>query len=131
MRKLFTTLLVVIFGLSLYAQNDNLVIKNNAENVKIDFTEKLKKSPDTKNFDSKEVGPATLLGQSYYDLQSNSSVARRLYLDDDGSMSAVWIMSPDENAAGNWPERGTGYNHYDGSDWGSAPTVRIEAQRTG
>jgi hypothetical protein len=33
--------------------------------------------------------------------------------------------------ASTFPDRGTGYNYYDGSAWGSAPTQRAESVRTG
>lgn len=73
----------------------------------------------------------TLIGNTDYDLQSNSGMARRVYLDDNGAVHAAWTKgtAPLPNAT----DRGTGYNRStDGGDtWGAAPTTRVEAVRTG
>ena len=69
------------------------------------------------------------IGSSYYDLQTNASVGRRILLHDDGTISTVWTYSPDASAG--WPDRGTGSNYYDGSAWGSSPSARNENLRTG
>ena len=56
------------------------------------------------------------VGQTFYDLQSNSSVANRLVRNVDGSMSVVWIdhfdflIAPDNDPRS---IRGFGYNHFD------------------
>ena len=69
------------------------------------------------------------LGTTYYDLQSNTSApANRFYRYEDGTMAAVWTRGM--NTAG-YSDRGTGYNYFNGADWGPAPTARIETQRTG
>lgn len=70
------------------------------------------------------------IGQTYYDLQTNHSVGTRIVLHDDGSISAVWTTSNDQNNDA-FPNRGSGYNFYDGSDWGSLVSTRIENVRTG
>lgn len=71
-----------------------------------------------------------LIGQSIYDLQTNYSSAPRLFNFGNGELSAIWTMGFD--AAGGYPLRGTGYNHFDGSDWGPIPSDRLEANvRTG
>jgi hypothetical protein len=67
------------------------------------------------------------IGITWYDLQSNASLGNRLYLHPDNTISAVWTMSND--AAFN--DRGTGYNYYDGSSWGSLPAARMENVKTG
>ncbi|HEY1046925.1 MAG TPA: T9SS type A sorting domain-containing protein [Bacteroidia bacterium] len=69
------------------------------------------------------------IGSTYYDLQTNASIGRRMMLLPDGTISAVWTTSND--AA--YSNRGTGYNHYDGTNWLSVanPTVRIENLRLG
>ncbi|OFY47472.1 MAG: hypothetical protein A2W85_02065 [Bacteroidetes bacterium GWF2_41_31] len=70
-----------------------------------------------------------IFGNSYYDVQTNSAMPRHLYLYPDGTMGSVWTIAP-TNAA-NWPQRGSGYNYFDGSSWGPQPTARIETVRTG
>lgn len=69
------------------------------------------------------------IGSTYYDLQTNASIGRRVMLLPDGTVSAVWTTSDDQN----FSNRGTGYNHYDGSSWLTVgnPTVRIENVRLG
>jgi len=69
-----------------------------------------------------------VIGDTEYDLQSNASIDHRIYLFDDGTMAAVWTRGWE---TGNYPDRGTGYNFHDGSDWGPSPTARVEPERTG
>lgn len=64
----------------------------------------------------------TKIGQTYYDLQSNSSVGHRLVRNADGTLSATWIEHWDFLVAGTPDEprgvRGFGYNHFDpASGW--------------
>ena len=69
------------------------------------------------------------LGVSWYDLQTNSLTENRIITWPDGTIGAVWtygVQSPP-----GFPDRGTGYNYYDGSAWGPEPTSRIETDRTG
>ncbi len=71
------------------------------------------------------------IGSTAYDLQTNHSVGTRIVLHSDGTISAVWTTSNDLNN-NTFPNRGTGYNYYDGADWGSIVDVRIEGTiRTG
>ncbi len=69
------------------------------------------------------------IGETYYDLQSNGSPGARVILHDDGTISAVWTTSPNDDSG--WPLRGAGYNHYDGSDWDGVISDRIEGERVG
>ena len=71
-----------------------------------------------------------LIGQTYYDLQTNSSIGNRIVVNADGSIAATWTMEF-LDAGTTYPNRGTGYNYYTGSAWGAAPTARIENARTG
>lgn len=83
-----------------------------------------------------EINPTTtndraadvVIGETWYDLQSNSSMAQRFWVFDDGTMGAVWTrgMTPSSYA-----DRGTGYNYFDGTSWGPKPTERVEQVRTG
>lgn len=69
-----------------------------------------------------------IIGSTEYDLQSNRGPARRIINYGGGNLSAVWTGSADRNG---YPDRGTFYNHANGGVWGSAPTARVETQRTG
>jgi hypothetical protein len=69
------------------------------------------------------------LGSTFYDLQSNTSApANRFYRYEDGTMAAVWTRGISTSG---YPDRGTGYNYYNGADWAAAPAARIETVRTG
>ena len=70
----------------------------------------------------------TIIGETWYDLQTNKSVQNRVYRYADGTIGAVWTRGIDASA---FPDRGTGYNYYDGTEWGPSPTTRIESIRCG
>lgn len=70
------------------------------------------------------------IGNTLYDLQSNSSVGDRIVVNADGSIAACWTLEPTDGS-GSYANRGTGYNYYNGSAWGAAPTVRVENARVG
>lgn len=88
--------------------------------------------PSTGPVDYRSAGEAagsTVLGETYYDLQSNSSVCRRVLNFGNGQLTAVWTIAPD---ATGFPDRGTGYAHFDGTAWNPAyVTTRLENLRTG
>jgi hypothetical protein len=71
----------------------------------------------------------TEIGTSTYDLQTNNSIQNRLLDLGEGKLAAMFTYSSQENTT--WTDRGSGYNHYDGSEWGEHPDSRIEAVRTG
>lgn len=66
---------------------------------------------------------------TYYDLQTNSSVMPRVYRYDDETAAGVATWSHETTTS--FPDRGAGYNYYDGSNWGPSPSARVESQRTG
>lgn len=65
---------------------------------------------------------------TYYDLQSNSAIANRLTVWEDGT--AAIVETWDHNNA-TWAKRGTGYNHYNGSEFDEEPSERIEDMKSG
>jgi hypothetical protein len=67
-----------------------------------------------------------VLGNTYYDMQTNASVDTRITVYPDGTIGTAWIRGTT-----NSNDRGTGYNYFDGTAWGPAPTSRIENDRTG
>lgn len=69
-----------------------------------------------------------VIGITQYDLQSNASLANRMTWFPDGTMAAVWTMGLTPTS---FPDRGTGYNYFDGTSWEVYPTSRIETVRTG
>ncbi|HEX5000859.1 MAG TPA: T9SS type A sorting domain-containing protein [Bacteroidia bacterium] len=72
----------------------------------------------------------TIIGTTTYDLQTNGSVENRL-VNVGGHLSATWTYSADATTTPTYPDRGTGYNYYNGSSWGPTPTSRIETDRRG
>ena len=82
-------------------------------------------SPNAKLASANEV----VIGTTTYDLQSNAAVQNRIVHHDDGTISAGWTTSQQLNAS--WSDRGTGYNFFDGTNWGANPTTRLESSRGG
>ncbi|MBU6324921.1 MAG: T9SS type A sorting domain-containing protein [Bacteroidetes bacterium] len=70
------------------------------------------------------------IGNTWYDLQSNASVGNRVLLYPDGTVSATWTTSADEGST-TFPNRGSGYNHYNKTTWGAVKADRIETTRLG
>jgi len=69
------------------------------------------------------------IGESRYDLQTNGAINNRFTRTEDGKMFAVWTMGFQEAA---FPDRGTGYNSFDGTEWSDIPSSRLEQDaRTG
>lgn len=69
------------------------------------------------------------IGGTVYDLQSNgSSPSNRLELFTDGTVGATWNRGTGPAA---YTDRGTGYNYFNGTAWGPAPTNRVETARSG
>ena len=68
------------------------------------------------------------LGTTRYDLQTNEACQNRFYVYPDGTMGGTWTMGMVETA---YADRGTGYNYFDGTNWGTPPSARIESVRTG
>ena len=136
MKKSFLFALVLCFGIALSAQNipsiDKTLVEKSMQGQYI-------KAMDAINpFMNTEVSMVTnqdvfapnetIIGTSYYDLQSNSMLGNRLEVFDDGTMGAVWTMGHEASA---FPNRGTGYNYYDGEAWAPQPTARIQDTRCG
>jgi photosystem II stability/assembly factor-like uncharacterized protein len=70
-----------------------------------------------------------VIGYTTYQLQTNASTGNSFVKNTDGSLSAAWNLSLTTNAS--FPDRGAGYNYYDGSTWQPTPTARVESVKTG
>ncbi len=68
-----------------------------------------------------------IIGTTTYDLQSNSSVCKRIS-EYGNKIAGTWSTS---NQASGWTDRGSGYNNYNGATWGQPPAARLESERTG
>jgi len=140
MKKILLLSLILCVGLFGFSQNRRVTVSKsllNQVSQKVllgnDFSTnnavnsptavKLNHSKSGKSFNEEEIG------QTKYDMQTNTSTPYgRFFIYDDGTRGAVWTMG--FNTA-SWPDRGTGYNFYDGTNWGPEPTARIESVRTG
>ncbi|MBK9671923.1 MAG: T9SS type A sorting domain-containing protein [Bacteroidetes bacterium] len=69
------------------------------------------------------------IGTTTYDLQTSAAISNRLLKHSDGTISASWILIPPGSSS---LLRGTGYNYFDGINWGPIPTAAIDPlYRTG
>lgn len=132
MKKSLLLLLAISLTIGLFAQKK--VVKFNPKAAKSCQKVKAFTGAEDIDFENRRVlkseppkGQA-LLGSTEYDLQTNSSIDNRLDIHEDGTMSAVWTRGTDPVAS---PDRGTGFNYFDGSAWGPEPTERIEDKRVG
>lgn len=57
----------------------------------------------------------SVIGSTYYDLQTNASISNRLVRNADSTISATWTTSP--SSPGTGADRGSGYNYWDGTAW--------------
>ena len=64
-----------------------------------------------------------------YDLQSNQYVANRMYQLPNGSVAVTATMSHQPNQTAS--DRGTGYNFFNGEEWGEEPEAAVEPFKTG
>jgi hypothetical protein len=133
MKKVLLITVVLIFGVSLFAQQRAYLSKEKRNEASLRPAHPIKDVANT----NAEYIPGTKsanlieeeqIGTTIYDLQTNSSTQNRIFLYDDGTIAATWTMGFTSTA---FPERGTGYNYYDGTAWGDDPTTRIENVRTG
>ncbi|MBR3914718.1 MAG: T9SS type A sorting domain-containing protein [Bacteroidales bacterium] len=140
MKKVLLLSLGLAMGFSAFAQktvvkqelNKRTVTKGAAfgtemvTNTAETFAPKTQQSVVTNRYTNREESEVI---HTMYDLQSNSYLANRMYQRNNGAIGVVTNFSMDGTAGAG--DRGTGYNYYDGSEWGEMPEARIEAERTG
>ncbi len=68
------------------------------------------------------------IGKTKFDLQSNSSMQKRIHVFEDGTIGSVFTMGFNDPQ---FPDRGTGYSFFDGNSWSPMPEEPIESDRTG
>lgn len=66
----------------------------------------------------------TIVGSTRFDVQTYGTMPSRIVNYGDNLVSLIWLTGLDD--AGGFGDRGTGYNHYDGSSWGPVSGDRIE-----
>ncbi len=128
MKRVLLLSAIVTLSVLTFAQTKTNVPKDIREWA----VERIAPTPNTMNF-SHDVLPSSspqdepeeaIIGKTYYDLQTNTSMQNRLYVYPDGTAAGVFTFGEDFPGFAN--DRGTGYNYFDGTDWGPYPTERIE-----
>lgn len=104
---------------SIYTAGDNISVPAKSN----DYHSGAKKNTTASTL----VATPEYIGSTVYQLQTNASTRNALVKNADGTVSAVWTMSPADPAT----DRGTGYAYFNGTSWSAIPTTRIEASRTG
>ena len=136
MKRCIPFLFILLFGSTLCAQNRVLISKDLRDKA---VTRHHKMHTTDVNYYEKHQTPCvtestmdieeSIIGNTWYDLQSNSLLGNRIHFFNDGTIGAVWTRGVDNPPS--FPDRGTGYNYYDGTAWGPAPATQIESIRTG
>ena len=133
MKKLSTLILVMCFSFGIIAQTRVLPPKASLLlEVKSDHS-----FQSDGMIDAQYLGPvkaASMLseaevGETFYDLQTNGSLNTRMFVYDDGTIGTTWSRGME--IAGNFPDRGSGYNYFDGTTWQDWPDLRLEPVKCG
>lgn len=134
MKNLLLVVLVFCFALSGFSQN-RAVVSDDIRNIavkmdkKVNVNNEFSQTPAIPAYKDVKLVDEANIGESRYDLQTNTSSQNRVYVYDDGTAGGIWTRGMDENNG--YPNRGTGYNYFDGNSWGPYPDDRIESVRTG
>ncbi|MDR0969979.1 MAG: T9SS type A sorting domain-containing protein [Lentimicrobiaceae bacterium] len=140
MKKVLLLSFVLAFGLTTFAQTKRVISEKAKTTVltahkgvvqdplveETAFTVAPTKAPVTNRY--QDLFETQILA-TLYDLQSNNSVSNRIWAWPDGTVAATHTMG--NQSAPSFPDRGTGYNYYDGTNWGEVPTTRVESFRSG
>ena len=140
MKKITTIIASMLLTLGLTAQitpgqNHSKLLKAKMDKITMSGDEALthlivNPNPHTSAvLNSKANTTEEVIGTTTYDLQSNAAVQNRIVVHADGTISAGWTISQQYNTT--YADRGTGYNYFDGTSWGTAPSLRLEDTRGG
>lgn len=120
MKKTLLSVFIVLLALGIYAQKN--LVQNQKHVLNPNGTHETaiigEKSTSLLN---------NAIGTTWYDLQSYNNLGQRIYEYPDGTIGAIW-QSSGENET---PDRGTGYNYYNGSSWGEPLPHLGDDPRTG
>lgn len=137
MKRVLLFSLILSLGMIGYAQKSSLITKEQRQVQRTAvYTDAIYDLGNLEQPGNSTVGNFVesesweVIGRTDYDFQSNACLSNRLTLFPDGTMAAVYTLGPVDTGPG-FTDRGTGYNYYDGSNWGSIPTSAIETDRAG
>jgi hypothetical protein len=77
-------------------------------------------SPISENIPGQKLFDNSIIGTTWYDLQSYTNVMQRIWAYPDGTVGATWMCAGQSLI----PERGAGYNYFDGTSWGT-PNLHV------
>jgi hypothetical protein len=123
MKKLQITILACILTFSVFAQPKFAQVTGSAKDYRV---RQEQPNPDLAGPNEDQIIPGqklfdnTIIGTTWYDLQSYTNVMQRIWAYPDGTVGATW-MSAGQNLL---PERGAGYNYFDGTTWGT-PNLHV------
>ncbi len=133
-RKLLASLFIVLFAIAITQAQYNTSVDHRDVAVKVEYKKPVDNiagfvaTPAMTNTTDAVAVNETIIGMTQYDLQSNTLLSNRIHMYPDGTIGAVWTRGMTATA---FPDRGTGYNYFDGTTWGPEPSDRIESLRTG
>ncbi|MBL7905002.1 MAG: T9SS type A sorting domain-containing protein [Bacteroidales bacterium] len=134
MRKLVLFAFTLLVTTAVFAQQARVKVPQSMKNIAV---QKMAAIDETTNLQttvnpyvhSRIIPFEAEIGGTIYDLQSNaSSPSNRLQMFGDGTIGATWTRGTGPTA---YADRGTGYNYFNGTSWGPAPTNRVETARAG
>ncbi|MBE9492175.1 MAG: hypothetical protein IMY70_04760, partial [Bacteroidetes bacterium] len=136
MKRYFTISLALFIGFVVQSQSERITIPESLKKLPLRHVSNTTINAPVNNNNAVNNLKSTYfdewteetIGESRFDLQTNYSSQNRIYLHSDGTVGGTWIMGFGETT---FPDRGTGYNYYDGTEWGPIPTERIESQKCG
>ncbi|MBI9038187.1 MAG: T9SS type A sorting domain-containing protein [Bacteroidales bacterium] len=135
MKNLFLFSLIFLMGVGAFSQKEGITLKEARKIMKTAIyqapNEIVVNPPKmhSLNSDPTLLDPEeTAIGYSYYDLQTNALLQNRIYRWEDGCIGVVWNLGIEEPPY--FPDRGTGYNFFNGTAWGQSPAARLESDKT-
>ncbi|MBU2650897.1 MAG: T9SS type A sorting domain-containing protein [Bacteroidetes bacterium] len=136
MKRIITVCFAILCSVALFSQPSTKLVPAHLKDAavsgisKLSYLESQNTQVPAENVHGLKIDEWTeeVIGETVYDLQSNYSSQNRLYLFEDGTIGGTWTMGFTTTS---FPDRGTGYNYFDGTEWSDYPTARIEGQRSG
>lgn len=146
MRRLYLFAVASLVAVSSFGQARKVTAPVNGPHRKVSIAQpSVQNTPSTNSVQKNTQKPAVypiqqvnksmtlweqVIGTTTYDNQSNNSAQNRLFVDDNGIAHATWMISTATNST-TWPDRGTGYNMGQETNWQDEPADRLEEYRCG